>query len=335
MAHNLNKTKTGEVAFATVNEIAWHKLGTVVEKKMTSADAIKHAHLGYVVEKTPALAKINSKTHEVPEQFVTYRKDTGDIFGIVGSRYEIVQNKDAFTFFDAIVGDGAAIYETAGALGKGERLFITAKLPKHIKVGSDVIEQYIILTSTHDGSGAIRAAFTPVRIVCANTLQMALRNSQRMVSIRHTKNVQEQLKQAHKLMGIVADEANFMGQNFVGMSKMRITDKQLRAFITLAMHPEREQITKGEFDKDFSKRFENLVDEIVGYATTHETQLTKETKGTLYGAYNSISGYFQNVKQYDSAEDKVQTIVYGTGSRKTAHSMDIALGVLSKQIRLS
>ena len=95
----------------------------------------------------------------------------------MGKDYEVVQNMDAFSFFDAIVGGDGIQYETAGALGKGERIFITAKLPNYIKVGNDdLIEQYLFLTTSHDGGGSITAAFTPVRIVCNNTLNAALRN---------------------------------------------------------------------------------------------------------------------------------------------------------------
>jgi len=99
-------------------------------------------------------------------------------------------------------GDGIQ-YETAGALGKGERIFITAKLPDYITVGgNDLIEKYLFLTTSHDGFGSITAAFTPIRIVCNNTLNAALRNNTNAFKIRHTVNAKERLEEAHKLMGI-------------------------------------------------------------------------------------------------------------------------------------
>lgn len=98
------------------------------------------------------------------------RTDNGAVLGVVGKDYQIVQNRDAFLFFDSIVGGDGIMYEIAGALGKGERIFITAKLPGYIEVGNnDLIEKYLFLTTSHDGSGSITAAFTPVRIVCANS----------------------------------------------------------------------------------------------------------------------------------------------------------------------
>src|SRR3954451_19779789 len=96
-----------------------------------------------------------------------------------------------------------SLHETAGALGKGERIFITAKLPDYIKVGSDdLIEKYLFLTTSHDGYGAITVAFTPVRIVCANTLNAAMRNHTNSIKIRHTEGAKERLEIAHRLMGI-------------------------------------------------------------------------------------------------------------------------------------
>jgi hypothetical protein len=119
--------------------------------------------------------------------------DTDEVLGVVGNDYEVVQNVNAFDFFDAIVGgkDGI-LYETAGALGKGERIFITAKLPDYIRIGrDDLIKQYLFLTTSHDGYGSITAAFTPIRIVCQNTLNAALRN-----------HSQESLSNAFKVEGI-------------------------------------------------------------------------------------------------------------------------------------
>ena len=178
MAHNINfNEQTGQHSFFSVKEKAWHGLGQLVQDYPTSAEAIKFAGLDYEVAKEDIYTtSYNSDgqamdfTKRIKTHFATLRKDTGDVLGIVGKDYEIVQNRDAFTFFDSIVGGDGMQYETAGALGNGERIFITAKLPSYIKVGrEDLIEQYLFLTTSHDGFGSITAAFTPVRIVCNNS----------------------------------------------------------------------------------------------------------------------------------------------------------------------
>src|SRR5476651_2381840 len=215
MAHQINfNQKTGKNSFMSVKEKAWHNLGQVIDQYPTSSEAIQFAGLDYIVEKRP-LFTYDTNNHlwsneeaspeiEVPNYFATVRADTEQILGVVGNDYEVIQNRDAFSFFDAIVGGGEGIlYETAGALGNGERVFITAKLPDYIKVGrKDMIEQYLFLTTSHDGLGSITAAFTPIRIVCNNTLNAALRNHSNSIKIRHTASANDRLKQAHTLMGI-------------------------------------------------------------------------------------------------------------------------------------
>ncbi|HWJ30034.1 MAG TPA: DUF932 domain-containing protein, partial [Flavisolibacter sp.] len=147
MAHNLNyNEQTGKYSFFSVKEKPWHCLGLIVQDYPTSREAIKFAGLDYRVEKRK-LFTLDNNNHfastdkrraevEVPNSFATMRTDTEQMLGVVGRDYEVVQNEDAFSFFDAIVGGAGGIhYETAGALGKGERIFITAKLPDYIKVG--------------------------------------------------------------------------------------------------------------------------------------------------------------------------------------------------------
>ncbi|MGN6437611.1 MAG: DUF932 domain-containing protein [Agriterribacter sp.] len=160
MAHNLNfNENTGRYSFFSVKEKAWHGLGQIVDQYPTSAEAIQHAGLDYKVVKTALYAKgtsivetpggieITDSELHVPDYYANVRADNNAVLGVVGKDYQIVQNNEAFAFFDAIVGGGGGIlYETAGALGKGERIFITAKLPDYIRVGSgdDVIEKYLV-----------------------------------------------------------------------------------------------------------------------------------------------------------------------------------------------
>lgn len=334
MAHNISKTN-GKDAFVSVREIPWHKLGFVVDAKMTSAECMALSGLDYDVGLADVFGKAGEQYVNIPRSYATYRKDTNVMFGVVGSRYTIVQNKEAFRFFDVIVGEGAAIYETAGALGKGERVFMTAKLPKHIKVGKDVIEQYLFLTNSHDGTGSVHVAFTPTRIVCHNTLQMALRSSSRVVMIRHTAGAQKQLEQAHRLMGITARNTKTMAEALNGAAKVKITDKELRRFITMAMHPEREQMIMPDHEAKVTPRFEGIVDDVIRYYQSHPSQQTAETKGTLYGALNAVTGYYQNVKDYRTDEKRMRSIIYGAVKRKSAIAMDLTMQVLTGYIKLS
>ncbi|MGN6399684.1 MAG: DUF932 domain-containing protein [Flavisolibacter sp.] len=326
MAHNLNYNETtGKYNFFSVQEKAWHGLGQIVQDYPSSAEAIRFAGLDYTVEKRKLFTLDNKNKFasidkrqaeiEVPNYFATIRTDTEQVLGVVGKDYEVVQNKDAFSFFDAIVGGSDGIqYETAGALGKGERIFITAKLPSYIKVGKDdLIGQYLFLTTSHDGYGSITAAFTPVRIVCNNTLNAAFRNCSNSVKIRHTANAKDRLEQAHKVMGISYKLSGHFETVFNQWSKVLITDKEVRKLIQLAMCPSREVLQKLQKGSDdaLSTHYTNVCDAAYEYAMSNPSQQLETTKGTVFGAYNAITGYFQNVRTYKDNEARLKSILLG------------------------
>jgi len=341
MAHQLNFNRdTQKHAFFSVKEKAWHGLGTVVDGYPTSAQALKFAGLDYTVVKRPlfTLDNLNNEFRqgqilpaeagvEVPDFYATMRTDTEQVLGVVGKDYGVVQNVDAFSFFDSIVGGGDGIrYETAGALGKGERIFITAKLPSYIRVGKDdLIEQYLFLTTSHDGGGSITAAFTPVRIVCNNTLNAAMRNHKNAVRIRHSSGAGDRLKQAHILMGISNSLAGETEKLFNYWSKVRISDAEVKKLIQIAMAPGKEVLQKLQngADDENSAVYRNIVEEVYGYAMGNATQQTATTAGTVFGAYNAVTGYFQNVRRFRDGEAKFKSITEGTAKQRAQVAFDL------------
>lgn len=332
MSHNINfNEQTGKHSFFSVKEAAWHRLGQVVADYPTSAEAIIHAGLDYEVAKLPNRQVFPSgKVKDSENSFFTYRTDNEVTLGdSVGKDYQIVQNREAFAFFDAIVGNGDGIlYETAGALGNGQRIFITAKLPGYIRVGSgdDITEKYIFLTTSHDGSGSITAAFTPIRIVCQNTLNAALRDMDNVVRIRHTANANQRLRDAHKVMGIADRLGLEMEAIFNQWAKVRITDKQVKDLIQIALCPNKETLEllrRGAMD-DLSTIYRNVCENAFSYAMLAESQQMETTKGTLFGAYNAITGYYQNVCNFRSEEEKMKSILLGgTGQRRGQKAFDL------------
>ncbi len=319
MAHNINfNSKTGEYSFFSVKQKAWHGLGQIVEDYPTSAEALKFAGLDYEVIKAPNTHILPSSNKVVSESsFFTYRSDNEAILGDkVGKDYHIVQNREAFNFFDAIVGNGEGImYETAGALGDGERIFITAKLPGYIRVGNgdDVTEKYIFLTTSHDGSGSITAAFTPIRIVCQNTLNASLRNMSNVVRIKHTSGATDRFADAHKIMGLANTLTDQLEGVFNHWTTVRITDQEVKKLIQLALCPNKEtyDLLKKGAEDELSTIFKNTVESAFAYAMMSDTQQMETTKGTLFGAYNAVTGYYQNVRSYNDDEAKLKSIVLG------------------------
>ncbi|MFP3591446.1 DUF932 domain-containing protein [Chryseobacterium sp. SIMBA_038] len=342
MAHNLNfNNRTGKYSFFSVKEKVWHNLGQVVQEYPTSEEAIRFAGLDYEVEKSPIFTKgtgiiendeeiiMNDSALEVPNYFANIRTDNNTVLGVVGKDYQIVQNREAFSFFDAIVGGGDGIlYETAGVLGNGERIFITAKLPDYIRVGNgdDITEKYIFLTTSHDGNGSITAAFTPVRIVCQNTLNASLKNMSNVVRIRHTAGAKQRLEDAHKVMDLANQLSYELENTFNHWAKITVGDDEMKRLIQLALCPNKETLThlqKGNFD-EISALFKNTVDDAFAYAMISESQQMETTKGTLYGAYNAVTGYFQNVRNYKNNEAKLQSIVLGgTAQMKSQKAFEL------------
>lgn len=332
MGHNLNFNEhTGRYSFFSVQQKAWHGLGQIVSDYPTSGEAIRFAGLDYEVAKLPNTHILPSGIHiQSDSSFYTYRTDNEQVLGSsVGRDYTVVQNCEAFEFFDAIVGgESGILYETAGALGNGERIFITAKLPGYIRVGNydDVTEKYVFLTTSHDGSGSITAAFTPIRIVCMNTLNAAMRNMTNVVRIKHTSGAKLRLENAHKVMGMANLMSAQLEDIFNNWAKVKVTDQEVKKLIQLALCPNKESLDllkKGAED-ELSTLFKNTVEDAFSYAMLSDTQRMGTTKGTLFGAYNAVTGYYQNVRKYKDSEAKLDSIVLGgTAQQKSQKAFDL------------
>ena len=320
MAHQLNKVR-GRYSFATT-EVAWHELGQVVSNRMTAAEALEHANLGFEVIKVPlSYTGQDAILKNVPQFFGTIRTDTSDILGVVRKNYEVIQNKDCFNFFDAVVDSGEAIYETAGALGKGERVFLLAKLPDDLRVGGEVIDKYILLYNSHDGTSSIVAGMTNIRVVCNNTLQAALKDMTNKVKIAHTSHANERLKEASRVMGIASKYATAIQDNFNRMTEVKMSEGQIREYLKKVFTPE--YLAK-ESQKEVSTRLTNMIEETLDFNYNHPTQQTSEAKGTLWGTYNAVSGYYNYIKPYRSQEEKFKSNYFGTAENKILKAFDLA-----------
>ena len=305
--HNLN-FNNGSYSFVTAKEPAWHKCGTILDHVFTAHEAIEYGGLNFNVEKQRLLTESGLN---IPNYYATVRQDNNDVLGLVGNDYTIVQNRDVFAFFDQIVGEGKAIYETAGCLGRGGVLFITAKLPKEIVIGRDgPIDNYLVLCSSHDGSMAITAFFTPVRVVCQNTLNAAFSRNTNRVYIKHTQNVKERFVEAALIMGLHSEYLDKLEAAFRLLYDKRVSDQDMKAIVTRAFLIKEELKTlavSGEVE--LSARKTNMIDGVVQYY--HHASEIDSIRGTGYGVYNAVAGYFQNVKEFRSEDAKMKSIILG------------------------
>jgi len=331
MAHNLNfNKKTGTWSFASHSEKAWHGLGQIVEKAMTAEEAIKLANLDYGVDKTRVSFEVGDEKVPIEGYYATYRTDNNQYLGMVKSRYEIVQNTEAFGFFDSIIDEGEAIFETAGVIGNGERIFVTAKLPDDMEVGGEKIQKYIMLMNSHDGSSSIVAGLTNIRVVCNNTLQAALRGLDNKVCIDHVSGAQNKLKEAHRVMGIASKYNQEVSDIFNRMVDYKMNPLQYDEFFFNILKPEYKKVMTSEEEKEMSTRLKNMINATTEFAFTHPTQNTQASNGTLWGAYNAISGYYNYIKDYPSAESKFTSQFLGAANQKMLKSFNHAVALLEK-----
>jgi phage/plasmid-like protein (TIGR03299 family) len=199
-------TATMETAMHA-RHVPWYSIGKTVEGAPTSEEAIREAGLDWTVSLQPVYCsgmkadgrfgvirkRIDPETHAI-------RKN---LLGIVSGSYHPVQNREAFDFFDSLIGTEAH-YESAGSLNAGKRVFLTAKMERTWTVADDEIETYLILSNAHDGYHALRAAVTPVRVVCQNTIAAAFRRARRSWSMTHNKDIFEKLREARHTRGLTA-----------------------------------------------------------------------------------------------------------------------------------
>lgn len=176
----------------------WHGLGVQVPWLMTTEEALLAANLDWQVSKIPLLSSYDLST--VSGHYLTVRSDTMAQLGVVRTRYQPVSNREAFEFFDIALGTGQGQIDTAGALGRGERVWMMAKMPETMEVvPGDPVERYLLVSTSHDGSNARAVVFTNIRVVCANTLNAALRYCSNKVSIRHTTNIEAKMSERNVL----------------------------------------------------------------------------------------------------------------------------------------
>jgi phage/plasmid-like protein (TIGR03299 family) len=316
MAHNL-EIRNGVASFAST-QTAWHGLGQIVGGAMTAQEAIRLAHLDYEVVKVPNFAYHNGEFLDTPASFSTLRTDTNQILGDrIGKNYTIVQNLEAFDFFDTITQAGEAMYETAGVLGIGEKIFVTAKMPDTIRIAGtdDLTEVYVLLTSSHDGSGSIIAAVTPVRVVCQNTLNMALNNTINRVAIRHTSAVKDRLAEAHKVLGISKAFVIEANECFNHLSKKYVSDDSVKELIRNLFN---------EQERD-STRIKNIEDAVLECYFTGVGQ--EKIVGTAWGAINGITFYLDHVKNYRNDATKFDNIIGGSSTLVATRATELLLAL--------
>lgn len=213
----------------------WHKLGVQFDQEFTSAEAIAAARLDYPVTKEQLCRMrpdLGPRMIEPIEAWATINGHTQDVLGIVGDQYEVLQNREAFDFFDILLNESGGKLQTAGAIGKGEKVWMLAKLPEvFYPLAGDAVEQFILGTTSHDGTMKTEVRFTPIRVVCQNTFNMALQGSRGVISIRHTTNMRQKLEMAAMVLLRYKEHFDVAGDQFAKLASVRVDDAWLDEYL--------------------------------------------------------------------------------------------------------
>ncbi len=321
MSHNIN-------TMMYAGETPWHQLGTYVgQKEITSREAIIKAGLDWEVELVPL---VTATGLNVDMKKAVVRKDTQVALGVVGNQYQPYQNTEAFAFLDSLVGRESAVYHTAGALGNGERIWILIKLPDVLRVGKDdIIEKYFLATNSHDGMYSIKHLFTPIRVVCQNTLKQAIATGLQqdaIHSIKHTGKTQEHL---NNLRNLLMESNTFFNklQEMSGlMLQKKLNYRERNDYYTKCLNitDEAGQLTS---------RGKNVLETVHQLEEYGKGTELPGVKGSLWGSYNAVVEYIDFSRVVKGSKNdptkRIDSIVFGNGRNVKETAWDEAVVLVS------
>ncbi len=279
-----------------VREVPWHGLGINVAHTLNSEEALVYAGLDWqVIQK-----QLQTDDDILVENLVANVRETDNsILGVVSKKYKILQNFDAFRFTDDLLG-GDIQYETAGSLCNGKRVWMLATLSKKYDFLGDDVTPYMVLFNSHDGSTPVRVAMTPVRVVCQNTLNLALKTAKRSWSVRHTSNIHDHINKARETLGFATQYMNMLQKEMESFHKIKINDNNLKNFIEFL-------VPKNKDNSDLKNKNIDIVRNDIYYRFYNAPDLVNLDK-TGYRFLNAISDHethFKPFKKTDSYQENL------------------------------
>jgi phage/plasmid-like protein (TIGR03299 family) len=312
---------------AYYGEVPWHGLGKRVPKGVTAEQMIQAAGLDWKVELRPARGarEINKKgefsRYEVVRVPRPNTKEGEALLGVVSRRYKPLQNIEAFQFFDPIVShDGAqdslfgdnkerACFETAGALGEGERIWVMAKMPDAmVIVRGDECWKYLLLSNTHTGDGSVTVKFTSVRVVCQNTLMLAMKDRQKAYRVRHSNKMQPRLKELAKFLAITQKVYLKAEEDFRRLAHVHMIEDRLEHYFESVFPRTKAQKKNGENPPRWAY--------LQGVFESQPDLQLPGVRGTLWGAYNAITRFedYKQPQQEEQPDQRLERTWFGSGA---------------------
>lgn len=308
MAHDLDIGSNGEVAFASFREPAWHNLGTVFQSELTTKEMLDEAYLSNWNVRLEDVIIPDGYRNSRNNYFVVRTSPfdgANDILGIVGERYSVLQNEDLFAFADNIL-DGGGIWETAGAIRGGRVVFGSMSMDREVVLDpngvSDKVSSYLLVHTSHDGTVSVQANVTPIRVVCQNTLNLALAGCKNSFRIRHTQTIHGRVEQARKTLDVFHSYMDRFEATAGTLFAKPLNEKQVDDVIRMA-YPVPDPTKKGAMTK-----WENKVETI---RSIYDGETSTGIRGTAWGLLNAMT---ERIDWYRSARNENSESLFAASS---------------------
>ena len=331
MSHELEINEEGKARMFYAGQAPWHGLGKSVEREVTAAEAIKLAGLDWTVGSRPLWRGTNDETNhfEKVDTFKAIVRNMDEKFyGVVGEGYKIIQNEEAFQLLDVLVGEGLAMFHTAGSMFGGRKIFITCKLPDSIHIGPDQVDKYLTLCTGHDGSLSLHIKWTAIRTVCWNTCSAAFNirggkvAAQDTITIKHTENWKSRVSEVREALNLTNLYYSRLDECFNQLIETPMDDAEYVSF-SKEMYPDVEREGLKPIDRTKTRR---AIANLFWYGVGQEHP---DVKNTRWAAYNSISEYIDHERTYGSSksgtvlDSRMNSIIWGQGAAVKKRALDL------------
>lgn len=341
MAHEIEaKDVFGEVRAR--GERAWHGLGVEIPDGLGTWEAFEKIGLDWETELCPLTTVVETsegtKRLPVPESMAHIRKDTLDVLGVVGAGYRPISNRELAEFADALVGaDAAVTVETAGSLRSGRRIFALVRLPKNIEVtDEDVLQQYVLLSNSHDGSSAFQCYPTSIRVVCANTLRWSEKDAVKGVRFQHTGAIDQKIHAARAALGIVLRSNEEFEKQVRLLAKKSLKKKDIEDYFKTTYHHTFEWVDEQKAQKDESEEKKLLKRDYVldqwWRSLEHRNQQLPKIRGTAWAAFNAVGQWHEHERgrfgAVHESDGRVHSNLFGVSHLHKRIAYNLALQLL-------
>jgi phage/plasmid-like protein (TIGR03299 family) len=304
----------------SVKETPWHSLGKIIQTAPTIEEGIKLAGLDWKVRMEAMYLADGRKC----ESRAVIRETDNSKLGEVGRIYAPLQNEKAFNFFQPFVDSGEVTLETAGSLDGGRKIWVLAQLnrsPLEIVKG-DEVRKYLLLTNRHDGVASVMVGFSPVRVVCANTLSAAINaTDSALLRVRHTAKIEMGLEKIQTIVNTANQSFEATGEMYKAMARCGVTEQDIKKFVRLVFYP---AITEQEITERQATRLNSLTENITKLFETGFGNDMPGVKGTMWGLYNGVTQYLSHEAK-DNADQRMDSLWFGNNKNVNSHAMKVAV----------